>query len=65
MGNGVDPVQVVVLAVAAAIGFALTVPGLISSLHALQQDDYSNGRFARWLAETRLRTGYEINDTGQ
>ena len=50
MGNGVDPVQVVVLAVAAAIGFALTVPGLISSLHALQQDDYSNGRFARWLA---------------
>ena len=21
--------------------------------------------FARWLAETRLRTGYEINDTGQ
>ena len=21
--------------------------------------------FARWLAETKLRTGYEINDTGQ
>ena len=21
--------------------------------------------FSRWLAETRLRTGYEINDTGQ
>ena len=21
--------------------------------------------FSRWLAETKLRTGYEINDTGQ
>ena len=55
MGNGVDPAQVVVLAAAAVVGLALTVPGLISSLHALQQDDYSNRRFLGWLAASPPR----------
>jgi UDP-N-acetylmuramoyl-tripeptide--D-alanyl-D-alanine ligase len=55
MGSGVDLVEVVVLSATSVVGLALTVPGLISSLHALQQDDYSNVRFARWLAGSPLR----------
>ena len=47
-----DIAQVVALSGAAATALGITVPGLISSLHALQQDDYSNRRFGRWLAET-------------
>src|ERR1035437_7973875 len=54
-----DPVQVAVLSAAAATAFVLTLRELVASLHALQQDDYSNLRFARWLgaAKTRLIHG--------
>ena len=54
MGNA-DPVQVMVLSAAAVAALALTVPALIASLHSLQQDDYSNGRFLGWLAEQKSR----------
>ena len=50
-----DPVQIAVLVGAAAVGLALTVSELIPSLHALQQDDYSNLRFARWLGGAPTR----------
>jgi UDP-N-acetylmuramoyl-tripeptide--D-alanyl-D-alanine ligase len=53
--GGLDPLQIAVLAGAAAVGFALTLPGLVSSLHALQQDDYSAARFARWLGASKSR----------
>jgi len=53
--GALDPLQIAVLAGAAAVGFALTLPGLVSSLHALQQDDYSNARFARWLGGSKSR----------
>jgi UDP-N-acetylmuramoyl-tripeptide--D-alanyl-D-alanine ligase len=54
-GGGIDPVLLVVLSAATIVAFALTLPGLVSSLHALQQDDYSNLRFARWLASSPSR----------
>ena len=47
--------DVIVLAGAAIVGLALTLPRLVASLHALQQDDYSNLRFARWLGGSRWR----------
>ena len=50
-----DPLVLAVLAFAAATGLVLTLLGLISSLHALQQDDYSNLRFARWLWSSKGR----------
>jgi UDP-N-acetylmuramoyl-tripeptide--D-alanyl-D-alanine ligase len=53
--TGLDPLQVVVLVGAAAVGLALAVRELVASLHALQQDDYSNLRFARWLAASTWR----------
>src|ERR1035437_10256911 len=48
-GGVTDPLQVVVTWGVAAVALALTLPQLVSSLHTLQQDDYSNRRFARWL----------------
>jgi UDP-N-acetylmuramoyl-tripeptide--D-alanyl-D-alanine ligase len=56
--SGADPVQVVVLSAASATALALTLPKLVASLHALQQDDYSNRRFARWLAGAKARTAH-------
>jgi UDP-N-acetylmuramoyl-tripeptide--D-alanyl-D-alanine ligase len=53
--GGPDLVQVVVLSAAAVTGLVLTFPGLIASLHSLQQDDYSNRRFAGWLNEQKSR----------
>ncbi|HEX7590787.1 MAG TPA: UDP-N-acetylmuramoyl-tripeptide--D-alanyl-D-alanine ligase [Candidatus Limnocylindrales bacterium] len=53
--SGAEWVQAVVLAVAAVTALVLTIPGLISCLHALQQDDYSNLRFLRWFASARSR----------
>jgi UDP-N-acetylmuramoyl-tripeptide--D-alanyl-D-alanine ligase len=44
-----DVVQVLVLSAAAVVALALTIPQLVASLHALQQDDYSNRRFWRWV----------------
>lgn len=44
-----DVVEVVVLSSSVLVALALTIPRLVASLHALQQDDYSNRRFARWL----------------
>ena len=55
LAAGLDPLQFAVLGFAAATGLALTLPVLISSLHALQQDDYSNLRFARWLWSSKAR----------
>jgi UDP-N-acetylmuramoyl-tripeptide--D-alanyl-D-alanine ligase len=55
ISSTLDPLQIVVLGFAAATGLALTLPGLISSLHALQQDDYSNLRFAGWLWASKAR----------
>jgi UDP-N-acetylmuramoyl-tripeptide--D-alanyl-D-alanine ligase len=52
---GTDPFQVVVLTAASATALVLTVPQLVASIHALQQDDYSNRRFARWLVATKAR----------
>jgi len=52
---GVDPIQVVVLGAAGVAALALTIPELVASLHALQQDDYSNRRFGRWLAGSSSR----------
>ncbi|MGA2513722.1 MAG: UDP-N-acetylmuramoyl-tripeptide--D-alanyl-D-alanine ligase [Candidatus Limnocylindrales bacterium] len=53
--GGLDVGQVVVLGVTAAVALAVTFRGLLSSLHALQQDDYSNARFARWLVGSKWR----------
>ncbi|MFI5259008.1 MAG: UDP-N-acetylmuramoyl-tripeptide--D-alanyl-D-alanine ligase [Candidatus Limnocylindrales bacterium] len=50
-----DPVQIAVLVGAAAVGLALTLPQLVASLHSLQQDDYSNLRFACWLGGSKDR----------
>jgi UDP-N-acetylmuramoyl-tripeptide--D-alanyl-D-alanine ligase len=47
--SGADPFQVVVLTAGAVTALLLTVRPLIASVHALQQDDYSNRRFAKWL----------------
>ncbi len=53
--GGFDPAQAAVLSAVAAVGLALTIPGLVRSLHSLQQDDYSNVRFARWLTASPRR----------
>lgn len=53
--GGPDLAQVVVLSVAAATALTLTLPALIASLHSLQQDDYSNRRFLRWLGASTSR----------
>ena len=55
MTSGGDLWQVIVAAGAGATALVLTIPQLVGSLHALQQDDYSNRRFARWLAATPSR----------
>jgi UDP-N-acetylmuramoyl-tripeptide--D-alanyl-D-alanine ligase len=62
-----DIAQVAVLSAAGVVGLALTIPQLVASIHALQQDDYSNRRFARWLAgapsrwlQTRLASMYGL-----
>jgi UDP-N-acetylmuramoyl-tripeptide--D-alanyl-D-alanine ligase len=47
--------QVIVAAAAGVAALVLTIPQLVGGLHALQQDDYSNRRFARWLAATPSR----------
>jgi UDP-N-acetylmuramoyl-tripeptide--D-alanyl-D-alanine ligase len=54
-GGPLDPVAIALLSAATIVAFALTLPGLVSSLHALQQDDYSNLRFARWLGASPAR----------
>jgi len=54
-GGGTDPLQVVIVAGAAFTALVLTLPWLVASLHSLQQDDYSNLRFLRWLAELKSR----------
>jgi UDP-N-acetylmuramoyl-tripeptide--D-alanyl-D-alanine ligase len=58
--SGADPFQVVTLTAAAATALALTIPGLIVCLHSLQQDDYSNLRFVRWLASSRSRALHSL-----
>ena len=55
VAGGPDPVQVVVMSTAAVVGLALTMPVLVASLHSLQQDDYSNARFLRWLGASTSR----------
>jgi len=50
-----DIVQVAVLSAAGVAALALTIPQLVAGLHSLQQDDYSNRRFARWLAGATTR----------
>lgn len=55
VAGGPDPVQVVVMSTAAVVGLALTMPALVASLHSLQQDDYSNLRFLRWLGASTSR----------
>jgi UDP-N-acetylmuramoyl-tripeptide--D-alanyl-D-alanine ligase len=50
-----DVTQVAVLSAAGVAALALTIPQLVAALHALQQDDYSNRRFARWLAASPAR----------
>ena len=52
---GTDLVQVLVLSAAVATALTLTLPGLIASLHSLQQDEYSNERFLRWLGAATSR----------
>src|ERR1035437_10131227 len=54
-GGGPDPFQIAVLVAAAATALVLTFPHLVAGLHALQQDDYSNPRFARWLGTSKTR----------
>jgi len=54
-GGGTDLLQVVIVAGAAFTALVLTLPWLVASLHSLQQDDYSNLRFLRWLAELKSR----------
>ncbi len=54
-GGGGDPFGVVIAAGTAATALVLTLPWLVASLHSLQQDDYSNLRFAGWLAEAKSR----------
>ena len=50
-----DLIRVVVLSAVAATALAVTLPQLVASLHSLQQDDYSNRRFTRWLAAAPTR----------
>jgi len=54
-GGTLDLLLVTVLSAAALTGLALTLRQLEWSLHALQQDDYSNRRFARWLGGSQDR----------
>ena len=54
-GAGLDPIQMVIPTAAVVTALLLTLPGLVASLHALQQDDYSNLRFLRWLTEQKSR----------
>jgi len=53
--GALDAIRVTILLAVAATALALTVSQLIASLHALQQDDYSNRRFARWLWSSKAR----------
>jgi len=55
-GAAVDILQIAVLSAAVVVGFTLTARRILPSLHALQQDDYSNRRFAGWLGASRSRT---------
>jgi UDP-N-acetylmuramoyl-tripeptide--D-alanyl-D-alanine ligase len=57
-GGGPDPFQIAVLVAAAATALVLTFPHLVAGLHALQQDDYSNPRFARWLGTSKTRLAH-------
>ena len=50
-----DPWQIIVASAAGLAVLAITLPLLVASLHALQQDDYSNRRFTRWLAASPSR----------
>ena len=50
-----DLIRVVVLSAVAVTALAVTLPQLVASLHSLQQDDYSNRRFTRWLAAAPTR----------
>jgi UDP-N-acetylmuramoyl-tripeptide--D-alanyl-D-alanine ligase len=53
MASGVDPVQVVVLTLVAATAMVLGFRQLLGSVHALQQDDYSNRRFLGWVRKSK------------
>ena len=44
-----DLAQVAVVGGATLVALGLTLRQLVGNLHSLQQDDYSNLRFARWL----------------
>jgi UDP-N-acetylmuramoyl-tripeptide--D-alanyl-D-alanine ligase len=45
----------IVVAGSALVALLLTFPHFRAALHALQQDDYSNLRYARWLAASSTR----------
>jgi UDP-N-acetylmuramoyl-tripeptide--D-alanyl-D-alanine ligase len=50
-----DVLRAIVFAASGVAALALTIPHLVAGLHALQQDDYSNLRFARWLGGSPTR----------
>lgn len=54
-GAAFDLLQAAVLSVAVVVGLTLIARRILWSLHALQQDDYSNRRFAGWLGRSRSR----------
>ncbi len=54
-GAAFDILQLAVMSAAVVVGLTLTARQILSSLHALQQDDYSNRRFAGWLGASRSR----------
>ena len=58
MTDMADIAQIGVFSSAGVVALALTIPHLVTSLHALQQDDYSNRRFAGWLRSFRSRVLY-------
>ena len=53
--GALDAIRVTILVAVSATALLLTVPQLLAGLHALQQDDYSNRRFARWLWSSKAR----------
>ena len=53
--GALDAIRVTILLAVAATALVLTIQQLVASLHALQQDDYSNRRFARWLWSSKAR----------
>ncbi|HEX7491951.1 MAG TPA: UDP-N-acetylmuramoyl-tripeptide--D-alanyl-D-alanine ligase [Candidatus Limnocylindrales bacterium] len=53
--SSTDVAQLVVVTLVTLAALARTIPQLVASVHVLQQDDYSNRRFARWLATSKTR----------